>query len=354
MLQKKAEMDRRNIQYNYNFLKPYIKYAKTINPTILPEAQSMLTEFWLDLKKQELATNRTLDSLFRTAKSQARLHLSDAVNEEIVKEIMIDYMQRMLQYGQIIRMIESPRDVTYREMLSIIKATKSPIGLTEAARMACQRNEQIRSYLGTRLDIKHNWGLRAVRDMLLNHASIKQVRERPLVLLWSEDKPSSSHNACNSTDNDNEISIPKVTGMRSDVSEVCEDESTKTSTSPQQRESEEERYKKANLGMDQQEEIKNPDDNSKHSASSTSLTSHTSLSQGVEGIPPNGCNSKSSPDVMSGSNTQTARELDKNGGRFRCFYCNELYSNDQERVVHIEESHPGKPYSCPQSWTRYC
>jgi hypothetical protein len=45
----------------------------------------------------------------------------------------------MLQYGQIIKIIESPRDVTYREMLSIIKATKSPIGLTQAARMAYQK-----------------------------------------------------------------------------------------------------------------------------------------------------------------------------------------------------------------------
>ena len=104
---KKAEMDDKNIPYNYNFLKPYIKYAKKINPTILPEARSMLTEFWLDLKKRGLATNRTLDSLFRIAKAQARLHLSDVVNEEIVTEIMEDYMQRMLQYGQIIKIIES-------------------------------------------------------------------------------------------------------------------------------------------------------------------------------------------------------------------------------------------------------
>jgi len=46
------------------------------------------------------------------------------------------------------------------------------------------------------------------------------------------------------------------------------------------------------------------------------------------------------------SNTETAKEsdvYDKNGSRFRCFYCNEL-SNDQERVVHIEDSHPGKLY----------
>jgi replicative DNA helicase Mcm len=140
---KKAEMDQRNTQYNYNFLKPYIKYAKIINPIILSEAQSMLTEFWLDLKSKDLATNRTLDSLFRIAKSQARLHLSNVVNEVIVTEIMGDYTQRMLRYGEIIKIIpillSSPREVAYREMLSIIKTIKSAIELTEAARMACQK-----------------------------------------------------------------------------------------------------------------------------------------------------------------------------------------------------------------------
>jgi len=219
---KKAEIDQRNTQYNYNFLKPYIKYAKTINPTILPEAQSMLTEFWLDLKSKDLATNRTLDSLFRIAKSQARLHLSNVVNEEIVTEIMGDYTQRMLQYGQIIKIIESPREVTYKEMLSIIKTTRSAIELTEAARMACQKNEQVRNYLGTKLNVKSNWKLRVVKDMLLNHPCIKQVNDRPILLLWFEDWSASSDRIRN--DNYNETgSISQVARMLSDVSEVCDD-----------------------------------------------------------------------------------------------------------------------------------
>ena len=159
----------------------------------------MLTEFWLDLKRKKLASNRTLDSLFRIAKSQARLHLSSVVNEEIVTEIMEDWMQRMLQYGQIIKIIESPRDVTYREILSVIKATKSPIELAEAARIASQNNEQIRNYLGSRLNVKNNWKLRAVRDMLLNHPAIKQVNDKPIVLLYSEEK---SPSLCSSPQSD--------------------------------------------------------------------------------------------------------------------------------------------------------
>ena len=28
----------------------------------------------------------------------------------------------------------------------------------------------------------------------------------------------------------------------------------------------------------------------------------------------------------------------------RCFYCNEAFSNDLERVLHIEDTHPGNLY----------
>lgn len=140
---RKASIDERNIQYNYSYLKLYLEYAKTISPTVLSDAQSMLIEFWLELKRRELASNRTLDSLFRLAKAQARLHLSEVVDEEIVTEFMDEYKQTMLQYGQIIKVVESPRNVAYREMLSIMKETKGPIELSEAARMACKRNKQV-------------------------------------------------------------------------------------------------------------------------------------------------------------------------------------------------------------------
>lgn len=181
---------------------------------ILPKPQSMIIEFWQDLKREGLATNRTLDSLFRLAKAQARLHLSNVVTEEIATEMIEDYRLRMLQYGKIIKSTESPREVTYREMLSIIKTTKSPITLTEAARMASKNNEQTRIYLGTRLDIKHSWGLQSVRDMLLEHPSIKLVKERPIVLLWSEEDKSK----------DSVLSSPsQVTDVLSDVRDVRDD-----------------------------------------------------------------------------------------------------------------------------------
>jgi hypothetical protein len=112
---------------------------------------------------------------------------------------------------------ESPRDVTYGEMLSITKVTKSPIELAEAARMACQNNEQIKHYLGTKLNVKDNSKLRNIHEMLLSHVSIKQVNYRPIVLLWSEGRSGSLDHVCN---NDNGTNISLVTDMQSDVSEA--------------------------------------------------------------------------------------------------------------------------------------
>jgi len=76
--------------------------------------------------------------------------------------------------------------------------------------MACQKNEQVRNYLGTKLNVKSNWKLRAVKDMLLNHPCIKQANDRPILLLWFEDRSASSDRIRN--DNYNETgSISQVT-----------------------------------------------------------------------------------------------------------------------------------------------
>ncbi len=194
--ERKASMEEKNIVYNYNYLGRYLEYA-TIDPTISRDAYHMLIEFWIQLKKKDLATNRTLDSLVRLAKAQARLHLSTVVDEEIVTEVMEDYGQRMLQYGEIVKSIESPRNVAYRELLSIIKETKGPIEFIEAARIVCKGNEQLAAYFGKKLIIRDNWKLKAVRDMLLNNPSIKPVNDKPLVLLWTGDANSQVERSSN-------------------------------------------------------------------------------------------------------------------------------------------------------------
>jgi DNA replicative helicase MCM subunit Mcm2 (Cdc46/Mcm family) len=145
--QKKAEMNEENIRYNSNFLRPFLSYAKTLEPKIPHEVQSMIIDYWLQLKEKGIASNRTLDSLFRISKAQARLHLSEIVNIEIVTEVMNQYGRMALQYGEIVNIIESPRDVTYKEMLNIVKTTNAPIELTEAAKIACKKMNKLKVIL---------------------------------------------------------------------------------------------------------------------------------------------------------------------------------------------------------------
>ena len=179
--QRKVELSKRNIVHNYNYLRKYLLHAKTINPILTPEAQSMLVEFWLELKSKNIAGNRTLDSLIRVAKAFARLRLTSTVGSEIIAEVMLHYQQTMMRYGQVVKLVESPRIVAFNEMLSVIKRTNSSIEFTECLGIACQNNQQIRDYVGKELKLRNNWRLRPILDMLVNCPNIKQVKEKPVV-----------------------------------------------------------------------------------------------------------------------------------------------------------------------------
>ena len=121
---KKVELSKKNIHYNCNYLRKYLLHAKTVNPILTPEAQSMLVEFWLELKSKNIAGNRTLESLIRIAQAFARLRLTSIVDPEIMTDVMSHYQQTMMQYGHVLKLVESPKTETFREMLSGTKANK--------------------------------------------------------------------------------------------------------------------------------------------------------------------------------------------------------------------------------------
>ena len=50
--------------------------------------------------------------------------------------------------------------------------------------MASTRNEQVKRYLNDKFKMQDNMKLRPVLDMLLNHNSVRQVRQKPVVLEW--------------------------------------------------------------------------------------------------------------------------------------------------------------------------
>ena len=62
---KRKTTIRNRRHHNYNFLRKILIHMKAINPKITAEATEMLNQFWINTKKEGLATNRTYDSLFR-------------------------------------------------------------------------------------------------------------------------------------------------------------------------------------------------------------------------------------------------------------------------------------------------
>jgi hypothetical protein len=131
-----------------------------------------------------VATNRTYDAIFRLAEAQAKLNLSNEVEEHTITQILQSLSLMLSQYGTIVKTVESPRDITYKSFLSILKQNKAALSIEELCKIACEENRQIHEYLGDKFKVRDNKKLRTIIDMLLNHGSIKQIQEHPIVLQW--------------------------------------------------------------------------------------------------------------------------------------------------------------------------
>jgi len=104
---------------------------KTINPKYTFEATEILNQFWINTKNDGLATNRTYDSLFRMTVAQARLNLSDVIDEEIVTQVMNSLSLMWSQYGKVAKVIMNPKELTYQVFYQVLKVTKSGMTIYE-------------------------------------------------------------------------------------------------------------------------------------------------------------------------------------------------------------------------------
>jgi replicative DNA helicase Mcm len=212
----KTSYDRKKIKHNYNFLVKYIEYGRTIDPTITPEAQSMLNEYWARLSATEglFVTPRLLEALGRLAKALARLFLQKVADVDIAKRVIDLVNSTMIKFLAAIDNITDPRALAYRETINIIRQQQGkPIDLIEAVRMACQKNEQLRYYLGIELDQSRNKKVRELCNRIVENKSIARVKIRPLVVRWEEDGDGSRR-----SNNDNN---PPSTGNDAKVGSSC-------------------------------------------------------------------------------------------------------------------------------------
>jgi replicative DNA helicase Mcm len=205
---KKTEYDERRILHNYNFLEKYVEYTKTINPFITDEARSILNEYWVRLKRKEesASTIRTLESIYRISKAFARLHLSTKVDMKITYET-IDFVNNMLKEFEIsIYQINDPRSVAYDETIKLIQHQKAPIELIEAIRMVCQRNDQVKHYIGNVFKQSGNKKLKLLCNKIIENRSIIRTQYNPTVVQWVDRNTSKNEN--NGLSDLNDLSDP--------------------------------------------------------------------------------------------------------------------------------------------------
>jgi MCM AAA-lid domain len=249
--------------HNYIFLRKLLMYSRTISPEMTNKdssaAEYRLNEFWTNARLEGAATNRAYDSIFRIAEAQAKLNLSIEIDDDIATQAMDSMRLMMSQYDKIVQTIKNPRDIAYNAFQNILKQNKAPLSIEELCRIASDENEQVSKYLGDRFKMQGNKKLRTLVDMLLNHSSIKQIQQHPMVIQWLDGS------------NDlHDLHDPKR--------DIIDD----------------------NYNM--QSQIRSP----------------------------------RSPRSQEGDTTESG---DK---QFKCYYCNEEFSTDLERIKHIDIEHPDK------------
>jgi DNA replicative helicase MCM subunit Mcm2 (Cdc46/Mcm family) len=186
--EKKSQMRKRKT-HNYNFLKKYLTYIRNVKSEITEEAEDRLNKFWIKAKVDGAATNRTYDSIFRLAEAQAKLTLSNEVDDDIATKTMESISLMLSRYGTIVETVSSPKDITYEAFFNILKNTKAALSVQELCKIACEESKQVAEYLGNKWLMENNRKIKPIVDMLLNYHNkdVKKVKMKPMVLQYIEE-----------------------------------------------------------------------------------------------------------------------------------------------------------------------
>jgi hypothetical protein len=184
---KKAELYDKLIPDYSTYLQKHIMYAKRFKPVLSTEVKSMFSDYYTQISKK-FGTPRILETLFRLAIARAKLRLKREVDAEDATEIMRFFNVVIGKFQEAVPISANPRDVTYNECVSILRraAQWEPISFEEVIRAVCDRNEQVKRYLGRDLRLRNNIKLRHIREMVLNHEHVKLVQDKPTVFQWIE------------------------------------------------------------------------------------------------------------------------------------------------------------------------
>lgn len=192
ILRTYAELKRYSTQIvpDYAFLIKYVQYAKTIVEVSIPaEVYTIINDAWIEMVSAGLAGKRTLDGLVRLVEAQTKLHLSNIATIEIAEEVIDDVRTMLKQMRSFVEILADPKEITIKEITKVVKDLKGEaILFQEAAKAACQNNEQVRAYLGNDLRASDNIKYRRVQESFLQRTPemLKLVDKKPLRLAASD------------------------------------------------------------------------------------------------------------------------------------------------------------------------
>jgi DNA replicative helicase MCM subunit Mcm2 (Cdc46/Mcm family) len=194
-IEAKSRLDNIKIPNYITYLRKHIEYCKRFNPKCSTQADYMLTEYVIRVLRN-YGSPRIRESVYKTAKMIARLKLKSVVDASDAKETMEFYNFILQQFTQVVNVTSDPRDIAVGECVKVINESQFALQFTEIIKAACQRNEQVRRYIGDKYDLRNNHKLRPIADMLTNSSnSVRQISIKPLVfakpLSSSDDKDES-------------------------------------------------------------------------------------------------------------------------------------------------------------------
>ncbi len=183
---------------NEEFIKKYLLHARTFKPELTDEAHSLLNNFYINMGKAGISgLPRKLDSLLRITIAIAKLKLKDVADVYDAQEAMLFYNDILKDFNQTAALAANPRDLAYEEIRKAIKENNgSPIPLTEAAIIACDKNKDVKYYfLGKRannsassirehLKLNSNWHLKEILELIKNDDCLHIILDKPITIRW--------------------------------------------------------------------------------------------------------------------------------------------------------------------------
>lgn len=183
--------------HNYNFITKYLLFAKKLQPVFTPEAASMLKEFWIGLRAQRLAGNRTLETIFRNAEAMAKLRLRTVIDTAIATVTMESVSRMLEQQGELIKTTEDPRVVFIKAAPDVVENTQAPIVFDEILNQVCKEYQQVSRWCfggsSSQRNAANNRRYRELHDRFLQYiqqpeSKINITSMKPLVVVWQTSK----------------------------------------------------------------------------------------------------------------------------------------------------------------------